>query len=291
MSLATAELKPNLRIAGLGFERNVSGVCDLYLTVGDKSFSCACASPSARRFLGFEHWDLEASLNSETLTRLLANSELSQAVHSYRKVICGVISNETMFIPAPLYDSNTAAEQLQLAFGSEVVSKNIASEELNMMQIVNVYTQNQSITSTISGRFRQTEFHHVSAMRLRYLASISGPSKEVLMLVDVDDSVMNVTAVKASSLLFHNSFEFKTPEELTYYLLLVFEQLKLNPETAELFFTGNISKNDAAFALASRYVSNCRLSGLPGIYTYESEFAFLDANRHFNLFCGPACVS
>lgn len=291
MSVTTVELKPSLRIAGTGYERHASGVCDLYMTIGPTGFSCASTSPSARRFLSFEHWELDQPLTNSMLDQIFAGSTLLQPSHPYRKVHCNLHGKETMFIPSSLFDATNLKEQMQLAFGDSVSEKFIQSEELPMMQIYNCYTCNPKIISSISSLYRHTEFHHVSATRLRYLSAISGPGKEVLVLIDLEGTEMNITAVKSSSLLFYNSFEFKTPEELTYYMLLVFEQLKLNPETVEVFFTGNTHKEDAAFLLASKYVANCRLAGLPGVYTYESEFSFLDANRHFNLFCGPVCVS
>jgi hypothetical protein len=291
MSIADTDLKPNLRIAGTGYERNASGVCDLYMTIGPNSFSCATTSPSARRFLSFEFWELDQTLSPFLLNQIFNGSTLLKSNHTYRKVNGILFGKESMFIPSSLFDATNLKEQMTLAFGDGIANKLIQSEELPMMQIHSCYTSNSSIISTISNHFRHAEFHHVSATRLRYLSAISGPGKEVLVVIDLNGAEMNITAVKSSSLLFHNSFEFNTPEELTYYMLLVFEQLKLNPETVEVFFTGNTHKEDAAFQLASKYVANCRLAGLPGVYTYESEFSFLDANRHFNLFCGPVCVS
>ncbi|MFM7822861.1 MAG: DUF3822 family protein, partial [Bacteroidota bacterium] len=291
MNTKTTELKPSLRIAGQGFERNTSGVCDIYLHVGSNSFSCASASPASRRFLGFEHWDFDHALDADTFNNLLDESTLLSTSRQYRKAICSLSGRETMFIPASLFDAASISEQMALGFGSAVLKKQISSEEIPMMQISNSFTYDSEVHAAIAQRLRHVEFHHSAALRLRYLAAIGGPGKDVLVLVDVDGACMHITAVRSSTLMFHNTFEFKTPEELTYYLLLVFEQLKLNPEVADVFFTGTTSKEDPAFAMACRYVSHCRLAGLPTIYTYESEFSFLDSNRFFNLFCGPVCVS
>ena len=291
MNIKTQELKPGLRIAGQGFERNASGVCDIYLHVGSTSFSCAAASPASRRFLGFEHWDFDHALDAETFNALLDESILLSSSRQYRKAICSYEGRETMFIPASLFDASSVNEQMALGFGSAVLKKQIASEEIPMMQICNSFTYDSEVSASIAQRLRQVEFHHASAIRLRYLAAIGGPGKDVIVLIDIDGAFMHITAVRSSSLMFHNTFEFRTPEELTYYMLLVFEQLKLNPEVADVFFTGTTSKEDPAYIMASRYVSHCRLAGLPTIYTYESEFSFLDSNRFFNLFCGPVCVS
>lgn len=291
MNNKTTESKPGLRIAGQGFERNASGICDIYLHVGSNSISCAAASPASRRFLGFEHWDFDYEIDASSFNAILDESILLSPSHQYRKAICSLAGRETMFIPASLFDASSIKEQLALGFGASVLKKQISSEEIPMMQISNSFTYDAELHAAIAHRLRQVEFHHSSAIRLRYLAAIGGPGKDVLVLVDVDGIFMHITAVRTSSLLFHNTFEFRTPEELTYYMLLVFEQLKLNPEVVDVFFTGTTSKEDPAFTTASRYVNHCRLAGLPTIYTYESEFSFLDSNRFFNLFCGPVCVS
>ena len=283
-------LKADLQIKGPGLERSLSGVLDLYLEMGLDGTSIAIANPTSRRFIAFEHW--VSNDPGETHFRsVLENSELLQVADNFRKVVCSIKNDRCIFVPEPLFDSQTVEEQLSICFGPPHKFEASGFDQLPILSVVNCHYFQSSIHTTIGQRFKQAQFHHASSLRLLYMTSIAGPGKDSLVLVDIINESMQVTVVKASNLMFHNRFEFKTPEELIYYLLLVFEQLHLNPETADVFFTGDINKENESFILAGKYITNCRLSGLPSVYTYEPEFSFLDGSRFFNLFCGPLCVS
>ncbi|MFN5323996.1 MAG: DUF3822 family protein [Bacteroidota bacterium] len=285
------ELKPDLQIAGPAYERNQGGVADLYIHMGELSFSCAIANPSAKRFVAFEHWDLDKKLSSILIKGIFDGSKLLSKPESFRKTTCITESAHSIFVPEPLFDKSNMVDQLELCYGDIPNNLSVAFEEIPLLGVVSCHTSNASLNDTIGDKYRHVQFHSASAVRLAYLASVSGPGKDALILVTTNNTTMQITAVRSSALLFNNSFQFNTPEELTYYLLLVLEQLKLSPEAVDVFFAGDASKADPAYLLACKYITNCRLSGLPSVFTYEPEFSFLDGCKHFNLFCGPVCVS
>ncbi len=281
--------KPELKIISPGFERSLNGVLDLYMVAGIEGLSMAVANPTARRFIAFEQWNINPDQHS--IQNVLAQSELLNATENFRRVVCGIHNDQCVFIPEPLFDAQTLEEQLELCFGPMPATSKCGHDRLPMLGVVNCHYYNQAVHDTLANRFSQLQFHHTSSMRLLYMASVSGPGKDALVMVEVDGSSIQITVVKGAALMFHNRFEFHTPEELTYYLLLVFEQLKLGPETTNVFFTGKIDKDQTSFSLAAKYIAHCRISGLPSAFTYEPEFSFLEGCRHFNLFCGPLCVS
>lgn len=51
-----------------------------------------------------------------------------------------------------------------------------------------------------------------------------------------------------------NSFDYFSPEDFVYYVLFVFEQLTLDPETVALFLCGEIDKDSKTFDLLFTYV-------------------------------------
>lgn len=282
--------KPELKIAGAGFERSLGGVLDMYLVVDDDGLCISIANPTSRRFLAFEQWRVN-NPNQQEIQNAIGRSELLNAVESFRKAVCVVQNDQSVFIPDPLFDPQTLDEQLHLCLGPAPSMSKSGYDKLPMLGVVNCHYYNKPLIDTLTSKFKQLQLEHAASLRLLYMASVSGPSKDPLVIIDVYQPCMQITVTKGSALLFHNKFEFQTPEELTYYLLLVFEQLKLEPENTDVFFTGNIDKENPSFSLACKYITRCRLAGLPSVFTYEPEFSFLSGSRHFNLFCGPLCVS
>jgi hypothetical protein len=80
-----------------------------------------------------------------------------------------------------------------------------------------------------------------------------------------------------------NSFEYKTPEDLIYYLLFTAEQLNLNPEYFKLEFLGDINEEDAFFKMAYKYIRNVFLFDTTDLQRRNS-FSAADNLKHFILF-------
>ena len=70
-------------------------------------------------------------------------------------------------------------------------------------------------------------------------------------------------------LVFYNTFEFNKPADLLYFVLLVFEQFRMNPEQVPLQVTGALLKDSAHYNLLYKYIQNIvfinhkTASGLP----------------------------
>lgn len=65
-----------------------------------------------------------------------------------------------------------------------------------------------------------------------------------------------------------NVFEYHSKEDFIYYILFVFEQLKLDVETTPIELSGNIVIGDALFVM---------------LYTYIRHVTFIDKSYNFTI--------
>ena len=91
-----------------------------------------------------------------------------------------------------------------------------------------------------------------------------------------------IVVVQNQHLLLYNTFEYKTPEDLIYYLLFTAEQLNLNPEVFKLEFLGNIAEEDAYFKIAYKYIRNVSLLDVKDLQENNS-LATSENLKHFIL--------
>jgi len=103
------------------------------------------------------------------------------------------------------------------------------------------------------------------------------------MFVHMASGHFEIIVVQNQHLLLFNSFEYKTPEDLIYYLLFTAEQLNLNPETLKLEFLGDISQTDAFFAIAYKYIRNVSLFDTTDLQQ-KNPFTPEENRKHFILF-------
>jgi hypothetical protein len=103
-------------------------------------------------------------------------------------------------------------------------------------------------------RFGEFTYKHFSTILIEQVLNAEKNAEKPKMYVNVDNENFDIVVVENGSLKFYNSFEYKTKEDFIYYILFTSEQLKLNPETLELIFTGNIDSKDELYVIAYKYV-------------------------------------
>ena len=92
-----------------------------------------------------------------------------------------------------------------------------------------------------------------------------------------------IIIVQNQHLLLFNSFDYKTPEDLIYYLLFTAEQLNMNPESFPLEFLGAIAEEDAFYKIAYKYIRNVSLFDVSDLQK-KNSFSKADNLKHFTLF-------
>ena len=92
-----------------------------------------------------------------------------------------------------------------------------------------------------------------------------------------------IIIVQNQHLLLFNSFDYKTPEDLIYYLLFTAEQLNMNPESFNLEFLGIIDEENSFFKIAYKYIRNVSLFDVSDLQKNNS-FSKADNLKHFILF-------
>ena len=103
------------------------------------------------------------------------------------------------------------------------------------------------------------------------------------MIVNFHSGHFEIIVVQNQKLLLFNSFDYKTPEDLIYYLLFTAEQLNLNPEHFKLEFLGAITKEDAFYKIAYQYIRNVALFDVTD-FQKNNSFSTADNLKHFILF-------
>ncbi|WP_296386943.1 DUF3822 family protein, partial [Winogradskyella sp.] len=79
---------------------------------------------------------------------------------------------------------------------------------------------------------------------------------------------IELLVVDKSKLLLFNVFEYNSKEDFIYYVLFVFEQLKLDVETTPVNLSGNIDKDDEIYNT---------------LYTYVRHIDFMPTDHNFEV--------
>jgi hypothetical protein len=173
-------------------------------------------------------------------------------------------------VPLALFNEDNLADYLK--FNNKILSTDfITFDTININDSANVYIPFVNINNFLYERFGEFTFKHFSTILVEQILNAEKNSEKPKMYVNISDENFEITVVEKGKLKLYNSFEFKTKEDFIYYILFTAEQLKLNPETFELIFTGNIDSKDELYSIAYKYVRFVFFSKRIESYKYSDQ--------------------
>ena len=189
----------------------------------------------------------------DSITKIL--SENSYFKGSYDEIIVLYDNHLSTFVPDPLFDESYLGSYLQ--YNTKVYETDFFDfDTLTIAPIHNVFVPYVNINNIFIDHFGTFTYKHISTVLVSRLLERSKNIDDKKMFVHLAAHHFEIVVVQNQHLLLYNTFEYKAPEDLIYYLLFTAEQLNMNPESFKLEFLGNIAEEDAYFKIAYKYIRN-----------------------------------
>ncbi len=99
----------------------------------------------------------------------------------------------------------------------------------------------------------------------------------------IRDRILHVAAFHNLNLLLYNAYPFQTSPDALYFLLLVYDQLNLNPEETPLHLAGPILPDSELYRLFYRFVRQIRFATPPSGLLLPEGFPEENLHFHFDL--------
>lgn len=186
-------------------------------------------------------------------------------------------------LPQRLYKEGQEALYLEKSTNLNSSDK-LVVEELVGTEMLNIFAVEESTWNTLKGHFPVSKISHSATPLIlsfqKYLASKN--EKRVLLEIGLDS--FQIVFLDGSELLFANSFNYSSPEDFIYYVMMVFEQFRLKPENCPVFLAGIVEKDSDLYKILFRYIRHIQFVAFPSNLVLDK---MLDTNKnhhYFNLF-------
>ena len=222
----------------------------------------------------------------------------------FKSVTCAIAHPKFTLVPSALFDEEK--KESFLSFNHPLDSKEtILSDTLKNLDAKNIFTISGSIESLIRKQFINVHFMHNSTSFIEGLliknknntvkkvfANFTSPlnplsaerGEKASGVKRSEPGYFELVILEGRTLLFNNAFSYKTPEDIAYYILFVYEQLHLNPEEVELVLSGEIEKTAREHSLLYNYIRHVKFAVLPDEFKYSYKFDEVQPHRFWNLF-------
>ena len=183
------------------------------------------------------------------LTDIFNNEKTLQL--KYRKTTITFSNIAYTLVPNYLFVNEHSKEILE--FSSDI-SDVIKLEKIREIDSTLIYSISEEIENLVSNFFPSATLKPQQSILIEQY--IQAKNKLDNAYLFFNENILNITIFKDEKLVFSNAFLFKTKEDILYYILFTFEQLKISTESVKVKLYGHIVKNDEIYKLLYDYIRN-----------------------------------
>ena len=226
-----------------------------------------------------EHYNLKNHSKSKNLKNIkLYNKEKNIFKNNFSKVLISYVGFPNTLIPKEIYNKNNEKEILQ--FNTNIYKK-IFADELVLQDTIIVYTiPNEIITLT---KVLFPTANYIAQEKILIDLFYNKQENTECVYLSIYSQQVIITIFNGKKLIFNNTFDFKTSEDLLYYVLFSLEQLQLSRENVKVVLLGLIKNNDLNYKLLYEYIRNLTFINRDEKVNIPNELRKLEEHEFFGL--------
>ncbi len=197
-------------------------------------------------------------------------------------------SSKHTLVPSILYNQKEKATYLQNMVDL-LPSDKVDTDDLNFIDTKIIYAVNKEIEDLIKESFDNPKIYHASTAFIKGAYLLSEKQEGFHMYINVFHRKLNILLFNKKDLLFNNTFAFQNVRDFVYYVMLVLDQFKINPESIPVHLCGQIMRESEAFKLLYRYIKTVYFLEAPDHLRFRSKYEALNAYKFFDLFSLRLC--
>ncbi|WP_179335121.1 DUF3822 family protein [Winogradskyella costae] len=183
-------------------------------------------------------------------------------------------------VPEELYNVEHKADYLK--FNSKILRNDfITEDDISINKSVNIYVPYVNINNYIFDTFGEFVYKHSSSVlidsHLQHIETEEFPT----VYLNINKTTVEVLVIEKNKLQLFNVFEYYSKEDFIYYILFVFEQLKLDVETTHIKLSGNVEKDDELYTILFTYVRHVDFVENNYKFSISNEIDSRYLHKHF----------
>lgn len=260
---------------------------NLSMQVSRELFRVCVTDTQTNRCLLLEDYQFK-NLNSNTaLLKQLEDIFESHSVLQagfWKSIKLGIKNKNFSLVPDSLFEKEFAKDYLSI--NCTVSGKEVYYHKQKTTETVNIFSADKEIVEWFKAKYPHKNvkvFHFTSPIIEGVM--IDGKLKDERSLFVVCEKTSLTILVKTENQLeFCNSFNYFTPEDFVYYVMFVFDQLKLNPEETPVVLWGEVQADSPIYNKLYKYIRNISLGNKPASLSFSYQFDEVFDHKFFDLY-------
>jgi Protein of unknown function (DUF3822) len=231
--------------------------------ISDTSLQCQVLEPLDNEAIIMEKYNFpiqkEPLATSEYLKAIYATHDFLKSL-KWKSVEIIIDNQSFTLVPTDLYKKEYTNRYLQLAKGKLInEGEEVHTHTHTDLGIVNVYSTDRDLYNWLSETYPLVEmsYKHKTSQLIDFGVFTS---KAQTGFIHFGNHFFTLVITANGSLKFCNRFEYKTSQDLVYYVLFTMNELGIEPDEIILRLYGNIIEQSEDFDLLNQFLPNVKMS-------------------------------
>ena len=258
--------------------------CALHVVLGTESLSLLAAHSNGN-LMAFEAWEYSKTNKAfdqieQEPRSILQEESIFKLPFSHKH--CVLFHPNTTIVPRRLFQHGSLEGYFKLML--KPADYIYGYEELPEFDAYLVYATEKAQAKLFQRYFPDARMQHLALPLLRYFRSLAGIENHIVF-VNLRHQHAQVIVLERKNLLLYNTFSFTTAADLLYFILLAYDQFRLDPKEIPLTLSGNILKDSEVYRMLYRFVREIRFAVPPVQYQIPPGVEPMPGHCHLDLSC------
>ena len=172
--------------------------------------------------------------------------------YSFQKVICLLDINFLSLVPKPFFTEESIESYLK--FNHDLPGGNLLYQSQTVLSTdyEALYVVPKNLANAMEGNFMNVSYQLSNVSLLNYFAKLT--QLDSFFEIHFNDDFLSIFYYKESKLLFYNTFQYISAEDIIYHVLNVMNELALDNERELVYYSGQIMEGTGNMELLKDYI-------------------------------------
>jgi hypothetical protein len=256
----------------------------LSIQVGLDGFSFVIFDTSRYKYIALKHYGFKEEIPEFKfpghLQNLLSGDEFLQK--EFLSIHCIWNSPRTTLLPAVLFEK----EKLRQYFEFNQVLNDLDELHSNQIKSLDAYlifTIHHEIANVFIRQYPTLKFFNQGTPFIEY-AMKHNPGNIDSVHINIQDKFFDILVIRNRSLILHNTFNWRYEQDLTYFIMNVYDKVLLDPASIPIYISGPVEKNSDLVNGIRKFIRTVNFCEPDNRFLYAHAFNRIPDHFFINLF-------
>ncbi len=229
--------------------------------------------------------DIEQGFKRLNVLKKLFESHHLLNAGFWNTVKLAVYNSKAVLVPSSLFEKDEAAQYLWLNCQIDDSEDQVFYYKHHNGKMVNVFAGDRQIITWFKASYPNLNIHllhHTSAL-IEGFTRQSDKTRLKSMALFLSNNAVDVLVQENGKLLYCNQFTYESPSEFINYVMIVLDQMGMDPNIVKVQVWGNINNQTERFKILYKYIRNISFGTRPSMLNFTFEFDEVEDYQYFDL--------